>query len=265
MAANAASLLTNVFGQKTDIGKIVQNFDFSQINIRDSKSDDYLHTDLAPSFGKDGQDLKESMRAIDDRLKIMVAATMMTLARQNDKSWDAVVRTMMQNEIAMPDGEGIARSDTLVRNSLNDFKFDGGPDASIVREVQTWFNRLVSDPDVLNSTKIDINVLAKIVAQTGATVDSFESFFAKEEHHEQTLIDIGVLRFPDIDHPYFKLYRIKLVAWSDSRRIMFHSEDKNGITGEYNCRVFRPRASVIDCLTQAAHAKAVATFDAMFS
>ncbi|KAF5623738.1 hypothetical protein F25303_11705 [Fusarium sp. NRRL 25303] len=226
MAANAASLLTNVFGQKTDVGKIVQNFDFSQI---------------------------------------MVAATMMTLARQNDKSWDAVVRTMMQNEIAMPDGEGVARSDTLVRNSLNDFKFDGGPDSSIVREVQTWFNRLVSDPDVLNSTKIDINVLAKIVAQTGATVDSFESFFAKEEHHEQTLVDIGVLRFPDIDHPYFKLYRIKLIAWSDSRRIMFHSEDKNGITGEYNCRVFRPRASVIDCLTQAAHAKAVATFDAMFS
>lgn len=76
------------------------------------------------------------MRAIDDRLKIMVAATMMTLARQNDKSWDAVERTMMQNEIAMPDGEGIARSDTLVRNSLNDFKFDGGPDASIVREVR---------------------------------------------------------------------------------------------------------------------------------
>ncbi|KAF5708865.1 hypothetical protein FGLOB1_6235 [Fusarium globosum] len=260
MAANAASLLTNVFGQKTDIGKIVQNFDFSQA----SKTYPKLFY-LAPSFGKDGQDLKESMRAIDDRLKIMVAATMMTLARQNDKSWDAVVRTMMQNEIAMPDGEGIARSDTLVRNSLNDFKFDGGPDASIVREVQTWFNRLVSDPDVLNSTKIDINVLAKIVAQTGATVDSFESFFAKEEHHEQTLVDIGVLRFPDIDHPYFKLYRIKLVAWSDSRRIMFHSEDKNGITGEYNCRVFRPRASVIDCLTQAAHAKAVATFDAMFS
>lgn len=63
----------------------------------------------------------------------------------------------------------------------------------------------MSDPDVLNSTKIDINVLAKIVAQTGATVDSFESFFAKEEHHEQTLVDIGVLRFPDIDHPYFKV------------------------------------------------------------
>lgn len=63
----------------------------------------------------------------------------------------------------------------------------------------------MSDPDVLNSTKIDINVLANIVAQTGAAVDSFESFFAKEEHQEQTLVDIGVLRFPDIDHPYFKV------------------------------------------------------------
>lgn len=31
-AANAGSLLTNVFGQKTDIGKIVQTFDFSQVS-----------------------------------------------------------------------------------------------------------------------------------------------------------------------------------------------------------------------------------------
>ncbi|RKK71294.1 hypothetical protein BFJ69_g11142 [Fusarium oxysporum] len=231
-SANAASLLTNVFGQKTDIGKIVQNFDFGQINVRDSKSDNYLHTDLAPSFGKDGQDLKESMKAIDDQLKIMVAGTMMILSRQQDKSWDAVLHTMMQNEILKPDYNAeVARSDKLVKNSSNDFRFDGGADASIVREVQTWFNNLVSDPDVLNSTKIDVNVLANIVARTGATVDSFESFFAKDEHHEQTLIDIGVLRFPDLDRPYFKLYRIKLVAWSASSRVLFHSEDKNGITG----------------------------------
>ena len=58
---------------------------------------------------------------------------------------------------------------------------------------------------MIKSTKIDIDVLAQIVAQTGATVDSFETFFAKDEHHEQTLVDIGVLRFPDIDHPFFKV------------------------------------------------------------
>lgn len=47
--------------------------------------------------------------------------------------------------------------------------------------------------------------MANIVAQTGATVDSFETFWAKHESHEQTMLDIGVLRFPDIQNPYFKV------------------------------------------------------------
>lgn len=113
-------------------------------------------------------------------------------------------------------------------------------------QVQTWFTNVIADDDVLKSTKIDIDVPAKIVAQSGATIVSFETFFAKNEHHEKTLIDIGVLRFPDIDRPYFKLYRIKLVAWSDSSRILFHQEDKNGITGgEHSQPILR--VEVIAC------------------
>lgn len=47
--------------------------------------------------------------------------------------------------------------------------------------------------------QIDINILADIVATTGATIDSFITFFAKKEHHEKTIVDIGVLRYPDIE------------------------------------------------------------------
>jgi hypothetical protein len=49
--------------------------------------------------------------------------------------------------------------------------------------------------------------LAGIVAQTGATVDAFkfETVLYKKEQHEKTLIDIGVLRFPDINNPHFKV------------------------------------------------------------
>lgn len=47
--------------------------------------------------------------------------------------------------------------------------------------------------------------MARIVAQSGATIDSFETFWVKTETHEQTMIDIGVLRFPDPDQPYFKV------------------------------------------------------------
>lgn len=67
---------------------------------------------------------------------------------------------------------------------------------------------LISDNDVLEDTKIDIEVLAKIVAQTGATVNSFRSFVFKKESHEKNMIDIGVLRFPDPEHPYFQVTMI---------------------------------------------------------
>ena len=65
--------------------------------------------------------------------------------------------------------------------------------------------KLINDADVLAATQIDIKVLAQIVAQTGATIDSFETLVVKKESHDKTLVDIGVLRFPDLDNPHFQV------------------------------------------------------------
>ncbi|KXH68128.1 hypothetical protein CSAL01_04858 [Colletotrichum salicis] len=173
MAAAAAlsPLLQNAFSKSTDIGDIVQSFDFSKshMNVNDTKSEDMLQTKLAPSYGNVNGSVLEKM---DDDLKIMIAATMKSLAAQKDKSWNA---------------------------------YEGSHDAGIVKEVQSWFVSLIGDDDVLAATQIDIDVLANIVSHTGAALDSFEAFFAKNEHHERTLIDIAVLRFPDLDRPFFKV------------------------------------------------------------
>ncbi|KAL7783393.1 hypothetical protein V8C43DRAFT_326364 [Trichoderma afarasin] len=257
---SSAPLYKDVFGKTGEIGDLVQNFDFSKINPTESNSNGFLQIDLAPSFGKLN---KESLRELDDQLKIMIAGNLKSLGQQPDKSWDAVLGNMMYNPLLDPRNQVVSRADKF-KGSVNGFKFNGSPDASIVREVQAWFKDLISDDDVLNSTKIDVEVLAKIVAQIGAILDNFEKFFAKDEYHEQALIDIGVLRFPDVDQPYFKVYRIKLAAWSDSSRILIHQEDTSGITGEFNSRVFRPHAYVIQQLNSATFQKAAATADALF-
>ncbi|KAL6813615.1 hypothetical protein V8C40DRAFT_270286 [Trichoderma camerunense] len=231
----SAPLYVNVFGKTGEIGDFVRNFDFSKINPTGSNSNEFLHIDLAPSFGKLN---KESLRELDDHLKIMIAGNLKSLGNQPDKSWDAVLGNMMHNPLLDPrdGGPGVFRADKF-KGSVNGFKFDGSPDASIVRE---------------------------IVAQIGAILDNFENFFAKSEYHEQALIDIRVLRFPDVDQPYFKIYRIKLAAWSDSSRNLIHQEDTSGITGEFNSRVFRPHAYVIQQLNSATFQKAVATADSLF-
>ncbi|THY71685.1 hypothetical protein D6C95_10253, partial [Aureobasidium pullulans] len=199
--AAALPTLATVFGlskdgQLPDIGKIVQGFDFS-------KSDDYLHCDLAPSFGKLSA---AGLQDMDDELKIMIAGTTKLIGDipKEKRNWDSVMASCMQNFLMEPDGDAIARADKLIKKSSENFQTDGSPKDQIVQEVSTWFSNLVSDMDVLAATKIDINVLGRIVASSGATIDSFESFFAKHEHHEQTMLDIGILRYPDIDHPYFK-------------------------------------------------------------
>jgi hypothetical protein len=100
--------------------------------VRESSSEEFLHTDLAPSFGTL---TKDSIKDLDEQLKIMIAGTMKTLAKVQDKTWKNVLGAMSQNELLQPDGEEIARADKLIKESSNDFKFDGGSDASIVREV----------------------------------------------------------------------------------------------------------------------------------
>ncbi|KAK5048602.1 hypothetical protein LTR84_005693 [Exophiala bonariae] len=237
----------------------------AQISVQDKTRDDYLHLDLAPSYGTLNS---EAMKKMDDELKIMIAGTMKDLGRvpPNQRSWDKVISIFMQNPLLEPHSDPeLVRADKFIKNSSGDFKFDGSPNAAIVQEVKTWFTKLIADDDVIKSTKIDVEVLAKIVAQTGATVDSFETFFAKHEYHEKTLVDIGVLRFPDAFNPYFKVYRIQLVAWSDSSRILFHQEDKNGITGEYHCRKFKPRDAVISELKEQTKKLAIKQAEDLFA
>ncbi|BBN10741.1 hypothetical protein MPTK1_5g06020 [Marchantia polymorpha subsp. ruderalis] len=231
-------------------------------SVRDSHRNEYLQTNLAPAYG---ELTDESIKDLDNSLKIMIAGTLISIGKLTDKSWKSVLSTMMQHPLLVPDSDEVARADKLIKESSSAFKFDGSPDAQIVREVKSWFTTLVGDSDVLQQTRIDIGILAKIVASSGAAVESFETFWAKREKHEQTLVEIGVLRFPDRTHPYFKLYRIKLTAWSDSSRILFHQQDKNGITGEFNSRKFRPREDVIRDLAPAIHDNAVKTAESLFS
>ena len=61
------------------------------------------------------------------------------------------------------------------------------------------------DEDVMKATAIDIQALAKIVAQCGVAIESFSEFFYKSKFCQRTMLDIGVLRYPDLQQPYIKV------------------------------------------------------------
>ncbi|KAI0768292.1 hypothetical protein BD413DRAFT_614614 [Trametes elegans] len=251
-----ATKLSDVFHHDAlteGVDNFIRTFDFSRMNVRDSSRQDHLHFDLAPAFGSLTAD---SLKRMDRELKLMITSTMDALKEKRQRTygsldWDDIMAAMNGNRMIEPFGWSANKRDKLIKEGTNFFKFDGSPDSAVVHEVNSWFVNFINDGEVLDSTRIDINVMGKIVAQTGATVTGVDTLFYKKEEHSKTIVDIGVLRFPDVDRPYFKacstptVFRIKLVAWSSSERVLFVQDDKNGIFGEYNMQRFRPRQSVM--------------------
>ena len=120
--------------------------------------------------------------------------------------------------------------------------------------MRVWFTELVGDKDILDSTKIPIADVANLVAETGAAVTSLPTAVYRNKEFTRHLVDLGVLRFPDVDHPYFKVrlhspvrvgsakrhlqvYRIQLKAWAKCQRIGARQEDSNGIIGGERSRL----------------------------
>lgn len=241
---NKAITLADAFGLPTnvhDVADYVKNFQ-SRVNVKSKH--DYLNFGLAPSYGTL---TSESIKKMDDELKIIIYSTTKLMSTLKDKSWANVISALEQNTLLQPMEQGAVK---VKVSKFSDegtglFKFDGGADNATVKKVCVWFKSFIDDEDILKSTGLDIKVLAKIVAKSGASVDSVGAFFAKNEYREKTMVEIGVLRYPDIDNPFFKAYRIKLVAFSDCSRVLFVQKDKNGIIGEFAVRCYKPRASVI--------------------
>ena len=72
-------------------------------------------------------------------------------------------------------------------------------------QVVGWFRRLIDDTDVLESTRINIDEYARLVAQTGAKVTGIGDLASKVEEHSKRGIDVGLLRYPDVSRPFFKV------------------------------------------------------------
>jgi hypothetical protein len=68
----------------------------------------------------------------------------------------------------------------------------------------SWFTRLISDQDILKTMNVNIEELARVVAQTGVTVNGVDTFFGGNQSQYKNVLDVGSIRYPDISNPYFK-------------------------------------------------------------
>jgi len=224
----------------------------------------HFGTGLAPSFGNLS---KDSLKRLDDKLKILIAEANKELSKisSSDMSFQRVVDALGRNNKIQARGAPTHRTDGFSRGGTNLFHYDRDEASGVAREVNSWFTNFIRDDDVIRATNINIDTFAHLVATTGASIDSFESFFGKDETREKKVLDVGVLRYPDLDHPYFKVFRIQLTAWSHTKRILFVSEESSGLNGEFDMRLFEPNAATINAMTSEAKKAAIQEAEDMFS
>lgn len=269
----ASNILTSIFGPSAlVVGDKIRDIVNTNLKseVSETKSITYC---LAPSFGKLSRDTLQEM---DTNLKVMLAGTIRDIQKESEKlsgnivlEWDDIVRIFSNNPLTeLDDASTPVFVDKLYsKKSTEYFKTDGSPDMDTVDEVKHWFKSVIADEDILNATSIDDKVMldiAKLVCETGAHIDTLEDIVSKTTYDEKTLVDIGVLRFPDIDHPFMKIYRLGIRAFRKCERILFYEDNSSGLRVILNSRKYKPKDSVINTLSKELIVKATNICNSMF-
>ncbi|XP_014790454.1 uncharacterized protein LOC106883829 [Octopus bimaculoides] len=239
-----ASTVLDIISKGREFFKNVRTTDFMKTKVIP------YHCDLAPSLGKLNV---EEFKKMDRRLQTMIGTTkalLEKLIREEGKSnvkFERYQSAMLQNHFAQKMDGGYE-----YRNKLLQFEFKGistgREQQNVAIKVDSWFKELLNDSDVYQSTKIELQDFKNIASATGVAVESFATLFYANKKVTRDVVDVGILRYPDPLKPYFKLYRIKLFAYSDRRRYTFYEETYSGIEGTYHSQNFEPRSDVIDAI-----------------
>ncbi|KAJ2929682.1 hypothetical protein H1R20_g7421, partial [Candolleomyces eurysporus] len=110
--------------------------------------------------------------------------------------------------------------------------------------VSNWFSDLIRNNEAVRKvTEISVEEIQKIVSGTGSNADS---------NLEKPFLDVGVLRFPDFEHPYIQVYYIQLTAWAEYRKphLLGRKTRRSGVNGEYHLREYKLREKIIEGLTE---------------
>lgn len=220
------------------------------------------HFTVAPSWNKL---TKDSFITMDEHLKLLLAITFHNIEKfvrdhgQDSLSWEKLLELMDQNAmIERKSTTDMEVKQTKRRSDRNYFKIDGKSDQILRDEVVRWIRESIQDPELLNIIgKEAMDKIATIYAETGAKISGFCAFFAKTEVQEFTLLDVGIIRTPDITKPWLQLFRIKIFVHRHNQRVLFVEDNDSLLTLEANTRDYIPRPEVMKSINPKIMAKAI--------
>ena len=135
------------------------------------------------------------------------------------------------------------------------------------RAAENWIKSLISDEDVIKNLQFDPKFYAKFINCIGISfqkLNLLDVMIYGHQKYTKSVVDIGVIRFPDLDHPYFNVYRLSLKAYRDCSQTIVVSWQNSGLIGEYNSRKFGLRSEIIKGLKPEIQKKAMNVVNDLF-
>lgn len=216
----------------------------------------YFQDKVAKEFG-DVNKFSEWVKALDETLKVQSFFAIKSIKERGQYDWDGIVAAMHNADgLAMVPDSHKKIYDTWAAENTNWFKFDGSADANKVRQIKAWFKKAICDidPSIYENSVIVkegvVTRLAKIAAETGASVNSFKNFWANKDSKSEKVLEIGLIRFPDTENPHIKLYRIQIFAWYNSARVLMVQHDQAGFDLEFDVMKFKANDSIVAEITK---------------
>lgn len=117
-------------------------------------------------------------------------------------------------------------------------KFDGAPSLGAIAEAEQCMKKTVKDAEIWAMLEIDTDRIKKVFGEEGVGVTDFNSLFIREKKVAHIAIDVGVVRFPRIEDPCFKVYRFRVIVFRTETAILCINKKAAGIFCEFRERKY---------------------------
>ncbi|CAI9736383.1 Hypothetical predicted protein [Octopus vulgaris] len=220
-----------------------------------------IRFELAATFGT----LQfESLKMIDDNLKIMVAGAISEMDKLNKTSWEGLLDSLDRIPYLEMVGERTNFTEsnmTRVRTEMLDFA-SREVDYMTVFFTELWFDRLIQEHHMLGEMNINITNLAYYLAN-GEEI-SIKNALVGGDIKRKDMMDLAILRFPDIMNPYLTVFMLKFDLVRKSLRAFVVEQIIVGIRCRFNYAKYVPNEEYLKQLREDTRETLVKDIDTLF-
>ncbi|XP_029654910.2 uncharacterized protein LOC115228476 [Octopus sinensis] len=186
---------------------------------------------------------------IDENLKVMVAGTIKEIKHMNVTNWKSILDYLDKIPYLEMMGERRNFSEDYIiipKTEMLDFNDDFDHGTAFMIEV--WFERLVRNYYILHEMNINITKLANFAAK-GEKITVSNALIGLDKKH-RALMDLAIIRFPDIMNPFFMVFTVQLIAYRESLRIIIIEHGSCGVLCRFNYARYKPNDEYIKNLRE---------------